>query len=256
MMLTMCKPEFELFLENYTVDDFEVLDGCWFSCTPHIFDRYIEKYRKIKENSTGAMRQLAKLFSNNLYGKLSASEDSSYKYAYLLNDVLAFENNRAADKKGGYIPIGAAITAYARTITIRAAQANYDRFCYSDTDSIHLAGFAPAEGIKTHKTQYGCWDREKEWSRGWFVRQKTYVEECEGGLSITCAGMSKRCKQLFSESVTQKHEITPQTDAEREFLSKKREITDFAPGLCVPSKLMPKRLPGGIVLVDTNFELR
>lgn len=254
--LTMSKPEFELFLENYSVEDLEVLDGCWFTCTPYIFDRYIEKYRKIKENSTGATRQLAKLFSNNLYGKMAASEDSSYKYAFILDNVVHFENNTAADKRGGYIPIGAAITAYARCVTIRAAQANYTRFCYADTDSIHLAGQEPAEGIKTHKTQYGCWDREKEWSRGWFVRQKTYLEEGKDGLSITCAGMSKRCKQLFAESVTQKHEITAKNDEERAFIAKKREITDFNVGLRVPSKLMPKRIPGGIVLVDTYFELR
>ena len=37
-------------------------------------------------NSTGAVRELAKLFLNNLYGKLASNTSSSFKYAYVKED--------------------------------------------------------------------------------------------------------------------------------------------------------------------------
>lgn len=38
-----------------------------------------------------------------------------------------------------------AIKSYARNFTNMHAIANYDKFCYADTDSIHLQGLEPAE---------------------------------------------------------------------------------------------------------------
>ena len=46
------------------------------------------------------------------------------------------------------------------------------------------------------------------------------------------------------------------TEDELEFLTTKRELTDFTVGLKVPGKLMPKRIRGGILLVDTFYEMR
>ena len=46
------------------------------------------------------------------------------------------------------------------------------------------------------------------------------------------------------------------TEAELDFLSTRRTIEDFTVGLRVPSKLLPKRIPGGVLLVDTTYEMR
>ena len=46
------------------------------------------------------------------------------------------------------------------------------------------------------------------------------------------------------------------TDEEKEFLKVKRELTDFKVGLKVPGKLMPKRIKGGTLLVETTYEMR
>ena len=103
-----------------------------------MFDPYIDKYAAIKMSSKGAKRESAKLFLNNLYGKLASSTDSSFKVAYVKEDgSLGFYTVAEHEKAPGYIPCGSAITSYARNFTIRAAQANYDHFIYSDTDSIH-----------------------------------------------------------------------------------------------------------------------
>ena len=84
--LTLTCTDYQLFLEHYNVEDFEILDGCYFSAVKGIFDQYIDKYKKLKMESTGAMRELAKLFLNNLYGKMAANTDSSFKLGYVSDD--------------------------------------------------------------------------------------------------------------------------------------------------------------------------
>ena len=46
------------------------------------------------------------------------------------------------------------------------------------------------------------------------------------------------------------------TEEEKEFLRVKRTLEDFKVGLCVPGKLMPKRIKGGTLLVETTYEMR
>lgn len=272
--MTMTQTDYKLFLEHYNVEDLEVLDGCWFHTETGIFDRYIDKYRTIKMNSKGAKRELAKIFLNNLYGKIASSTESSFKYADLKDGIVHFTNIPENKRKVGYIPIGSAITSYARNFTIRAAQANYygpdkEGFIYADTDSIHC-DLRPEQikGITIHQKNFCCWKIESEWDLGFFTRQKTYIERIvvEDGekiekpwYNIKCAGMPGRCKYLFNLSLggdSNGKETKPLTDEEQEFVSTHRSVTDFDIGLCVPSKLMPKRINGGVVLQNTTFEMR
>ena len=46
------------------------------------------------------------------------------------------------------------------------------------------------------------------------------------------------------------------TEDEKRFALVKRDLSDFKRGLAVPGKLLPKKINGGVVLVDTNYELR
>ena len=279
--MTMTMVDYKLFREHYHVIDFEILDGCWFGAVIGLFDEYIDKYKKIKIESTGAMRESAKLFLNNLYGKMASSTDSSFKLAYVKEGgVVGFMPVHANDKKPGYIPIGSAITSYARNFTIRAAQMNYHGvnergFIYADTDSIHC-DLEPHEikGIKVNDKDFCCWKLEATWDEAIFARQKTYIEHVVGEnlkpikepyYNIKCAGMPKNCKNLFELSMKG---YTPKEDDkytvdEVNFLydneNKKpiiRTIKDFKVGLKVPGKLMPKRILGGILLVETNYEMR
>ena len=268
--LTMTMTDWELFKEHYRLVDCEILDGCWFETGIGIFDEYIEKYKKIKLTSKGAQRELAKLFLNNLYGKMASSKNSSFKVAYLKEDgSVGFYTVMANDKQAGYIPVGSAITSYARNFTIRTAQKNYhgaDKrgFIYADTDSIHC-DLKPDElvDVPVHPTAFCHWKLESLWDEGWFVRQKTYIEHVTHEdlqpvtpyYNVKCAGMPERCKQLFIASMTGE-ELTPNNQYEADFLKDKRTLTDFSVGLRVPSKLIPKRINGGIVLADTFYEMR
>ena len=275
MTMTLTMTDFKLIKEHYELVDFEILDGCYFDSAIGIFDRYINKYKKIKMESKGAMRELAKLFLNNLYGKLASSTDSSFKVAYVKDDKsLGFYTVVRNEKMPGYIACGSAITSYARNFTIRAAQKNYHGvnergFIYADTDSIHC-DLLPEEitGIRVDPKEFCCWKLESNWDVGWFVRQKTYIEHITAEdlepiekpyYNIKCAGMPEKCKDLFLKSMEgfqPEADDENYTEADRWFLSKKRELTDFDIGLVVSGKLLPKRIRGGVLLCDSMYEMR
>ncbi len=270
--LTITQTDYRLMKEHYTLVDFEIIEGCWFKTEIGLFDEYIDHYREIKMTSTGAKRAEAKLFLNNLYGKLATSSDSTFKVPYLKDDgSLGFQMVPEYNKKTVYIPAGAAVTSYARDFTIRAAQANYygpdlPGFIYADTDSIHL-DLPPEEirNVRLDANAFCCWKHETSWDYALFVRQKTYLEHCieqdehpcDPFYLIKCAGMPDRCKTLFTSSLTG---TIPKdlklSKTEQEFIKTKREVSDFKIGLKVPGKLVPKQLPGGVLLVDTDFTMK
>ena len=274
LTLTLTQTDFYLLCEHYDLEEFEILDGCYFRAEIGIFDEYINKYREMKIHSKGARRTLAKLFLNNLYGKMAASMDSSYKLAYMKEDgVIGFIRVEASDKTPGYIPVGSAITSYARNFTIRTAQYNYygkDKrgFIYADTDSIHC-DLKPEElvNVPVHPTEFCHWKLESYWDKAIFARQKTYIEHVthedgkpveEPFYSIKCAGMPDRCKHLLNLSMTTREPVKGKkyNEKELEFISEPRTMMDFKVGLSVPGKLLPKRIKGGILLVETPYEMR
>ena len=271
--LTLTMTDYYLLKEHYDLVDFEILDGVWFYTEIGIFDRYIEKYKKIKTVSTGAKRELAKLFLNNLYGKMATSTDSSFKVAYVKEDKsIGFLPVLANDKKPVYIPIGSAITSYARNFTIRTAQKNYygvDKrgFIYADTDSIHCdVDVSELKDVPVHDSAFCHWKLEALWDKGIFVRAKTYIEHVthenlkpvEPYNNIKCAGMPQKCKDLLNLSLEgyTEEEYEALKDIEKKFVKTKRTFKDFKRGLIVPSKLRPKRINGGIILCDTTYEMR
>lgn len=280
--LTLTMTDYILMKEHYELVDFEIIDGCYFYTAIGIFDEYMEKYKKIKLENKGAKRELAKLFLNNLYGKMASSEDSSFKVAFIKeNKALSFISVSANDKQAGFIAIGSAITSYARNFTIRAAQKNYygvnkAGFIYADTDSIHC-DLPPEQikGITVHDKNFCCWKLESCWDKAIFIRQKTYIEHVTHEdlnmidnpyYNVKCAGMPQKCKDLFIKSmfadkITDKEKETL-TEDERKFLFTEqdkpiiRTLNDFKVGLKIPGKLLPKRIRGGVLLVDTTYEMR
>lgn len=271
--LTLTCTDYKLLLEHYRLEDLEILDGCWFYADKGIFDGYINKYKKIKMENKGAKRTEAKLFLNNLYGKLATSMISSFKYAKVLGDgSLAYSVQAEMEKDPVYIPCGSAITSYSRNFTIRAAQQNFhgaDKagFKYADTDSIHC-DLAPSEirGIRVSDNDFCAWKLESCWDVAKFVRQKTYIEHVthedlkpidKPYYNIKCAGMPESCKQLLLASMGEDNELKDkQKEKYKEFIKIPRTIDDFKVGLKVPSKLVPVTIKGGVVLKETIYTLR
>lgn len=277
--LTLTCTDYELIRAHYDLYGTVILGGAVFAAERGIFDDYINKYKKIKMESTGAVRELAKLFLNNLYGKMGASTDSSFKVGYIDEETkaLKFDTIERHDKTPGYIPVGSAITSYAREFTIKRAQMNYhgpDKpgFIYADTDSIHC-DLSPDElqGIDEHPTRFLCWKLESTWDKALFVRQKTYIEHVTHSdrkpvnpfYDVKCAGMSAKSKELFVKSMDEsfnvkqlsKEQRKKYTQAELRFLSRKRTIEDFRAGLIVPGSLKARNIKGGVLLTPVDFKI-
>jgi len=271
--LTMTCTDYILFKEHYNIYDLEILDGCWFYTEIGIFDEYINKYKEIKINNKGAKRTEAKLFLNNLYGKLATSPISSFKYIPENDyDFLTYAVQSEMEKQPVYIATGSAITSYSRNFTIRAAQANFygvDKrgFKYADTDSIHC-DLKPSEikGIKVHDNAFCAWKLESCWDIAKFIRQKTYVERVthedlkpieKPFYNIKCAGMPETCKNLFLASMGEEHNLSEKQQKKyKKFIDKPRTLDDFKIGLKIPAKLLPKVIKGGVVLTETEFTMR
>lgn len=245
--------DFDRFLRHYDVD-YEVLDGCYFRTEIGIFDEYIDKYYAQKAVSKGAKREEAKLFLNNLYGQMAKSTDSSYKWAYLdEKGIVRYNYKHENQKTPGYIPIGSAITSYAREEAITTAQRNYDGFVYTDTDSYHGVGHPEdLKGVTLHDSEICCWKLESQWEYGWFVRKKTYLEHNRmyHGIDIKCAGMPNQAKEHFIDA------LLGDTSGIPGCTKPSLTVQDFKVGLRVMGKLRPKRYPGGIVLEDSEYTMR
>ena len=130
-----------------------------------------------------------------------------------------------------YIPVGVFITAWARYKTITSAQSVYDRFVYADTDSLHLIGDEIPKELEVSDTELGKWKVESRFTRARFLRQKTYIEEIDNELKITCAGMPESCYQYVNWD-------------------------NFRTGAEYPGKLKISHVAGGIVLADSPHTLR
>lgn len=230
--LTLTNVDLDLFLDHYDVEDLEYIKGLKFRGKRGLFKEYIDYWGHIKETTTGAKRQLAKLMLNSLYGKFATNPQGRKKIPVLDEEgVVRYELADPEERDPVYTAMGCFITAYAREKTIRSGQKVFDRFIYADTDSLHLIGFEIPEGLDVHPTKLGAWKHEGTFTDSKFIRAKTYMETTEEGTKVTCAGMPDNVKAKVT-------------------------YENFQSGSTFEGKLMPKRVKGGVVLVDTTFTIK
>ena len=225
--------DYELLIDHYDLDEVTHLDGFKFKGAVGMFKDYIDYWMHIKETTTGALRQLAKLMLNSLYGKFATNPKARKKIPYLdpEDNIVHYKYGDPETRDPVYTAMGCFITAYAREKTIRSAQSVYDRFIYADTDSLHLIGYDAPEGLDVHPTHLGAWKNEGCFQDSKYIRAKTYMETVDGVTKVTCAGMPDNVK----EQVT---------------------YDNFQSGSTFTGKLMPRRYPGGIILEDTTFTIK
>lgn len=250
--VTMCltSVDLELFFEHYHVYNITWHSGWKFKSTTGLFKEYIDKWNAVKMESTlngnKAMRTLAKLMLNALYGKFALNPNVQSKIPYYDNGIIKYTLGEKETRNPIYIPVGTFITAWARHKTITSAQKVYDRFLYADTDSLHLIGTEIPKDLEVDPIKLGAWKHESTFTRARFVRQKTYIEEtlCDNSfylpdidlygstkMNITCAGMPSRCYK----HVTWENFIT---------------------GSSFKGKLQFTHVQGGIVLKDIDFTIK
>ena len=272
--VTLCltSVDLELFLEHYEVYNITYHSGWKFKSTTGLFTEYIDKWTSVKIEATRtknkAMRSLAKLMLNALYGKFALNPIVCSKIPYYDDGIVKFMTGQKEERKPLYIPVGTFVTAWARYKTITSAQKVYDKFVYADTDSLHLRIDLPDELRKMSNEELeemttsdlqkygvdipddfivdpvslGAWKVESRFNRARFLRQKSYVEDWNKPetwgtdeynhdlLNITCAGMPQQCHKYVTWE-------------------------NFFEGASYSGKLQPKRVKGGIVLKDIDFTI-
>lgn len=272
--VTLCltSVDLELFFAHYEVYNIQYISGWKFKSTTGLFTEYIDKWTAVKiestKNGNKAMRTLAKLMLNALYGKFALNPNVQSKIPFYSDGMIKYTMGEKETRQPIYIPVGTFITAWARHKTITSAQKVYDKFVYADTDSLHLDLKLPKElsklsndeleQITTYDLQkygvdipddfiidpvaLGAWKLESRFTRARFIRQKSYVEDWNAPetwgtenydkelLNITCAGMPKGCYQYVTWE-------------------------NFREGSSYSGKLQPKHVKGGIVLKDIDFTI-
>lgn len=279
--LTMTMTDFELFKRHYNIQDFEFIDGCSFKTQIGLFDRYINKYYRMKSNSSGAEYERSKLFLNNLGGKFGTNPTNDFKICELgTDDMLEFTTLTGKPKKSVYLPIACAMTAYGREITITLAQLNHDNFLYSDTDSLHLIGdISDCTGVMIDPKKLMHWKLEAIWDSAIFHGTKRYIEhridKKTNFFDIKCAGMPASAKEILAAALQHKKISKIENDDiftvvtfsdgsilkcsfndDVELLKKGCDLSDFKRGLKVGGCLKSKRCPGGVILYDDVYKLR
>jgi hypothetical protein len=230
--LTCTNVDLALWMDHYDIDVLSWNGGWKFHGITGFFKEYIDKWMAVKENSDGGLRFIAKLHLNSLYGKFATNPDVTPKVPILdENGVVKLVVGEEEKRNPVYTPVGVFITAYARDVTIRAAQQNYDTFAYADTDSLHLLVNADPPGLDVHPSKLGAWKYEGAFTEAIYVRAKCYCEHMsDGTYSTHVAGLP----ESIAEKVT---------------------LDDMQHGTVWSGKLSPQRVRGGIVLSSVDFTL-
>jgi hypothetical protein len=255
--------DLEIMREHYILKDVKYHGGWKFKQKIGLFKDFIDKWMYIKTTSDGAIKQLAKLMLNSLYGKFASNPKVTGKIPYLKPDgstgyTLPKDDDGKvieAYKKPIYTPMGVFITSWARHVTITTAQKCFDRIIYCDTDSIHLTGTEIPDAIKdiVDDKKLGYWKHEGTFKRGKFIRQKTYMEEYFAKAVIK-DGKRKLVKCSPEEATDSITEVKCAGMPDK--IKEKVNFDNFKVGFTSWGKLTPKHVSGGVVLVDTEFTIR
>ena len=273
--LYLTKPDFELFLEQYEAKNIVYHGGWKFKQAIGIFDNYINYWteQKIKAGKEGnaPLRQIAKLMLNSLYGRFGISGNARQKAPVLDHDgIVRYTLLPEETRETLYVACAAYITSYGRSKTIRTSQAirdyttekyGQDRYYYSDTDSIHASlTKEDLEELKDiiHIDDYklGYWAKEAEFTKAIYIRQKCYVEEIDGKVEATVAGLPKYLAPLITfENFKRGFSTEGLSIEEMVKLASKNGATDEEIKKLHP-KLTYKYVKGGVILADTDFTIK
>lgn len=266
--LTLASPDCELFFAHYDVEELQFLGGWKFKGSDTLFREWVEKWVAVKiageKEGNKAKRQIAKLYMNSLYGKFGSNpkrrskkpvyntEEKRVTYEIIRTMCTNADGSPQIDADGNpryvdfelvkpvYIPVAVFITAWARYTTISAAQKiHFDsiaktgksRFCYADTDSLHIIGTDIPEGLDVDAYRLGAWKCESHFTRAKFLQAKRYVEEIDGELKVTCAGLPADSHKYVT-------------------------FENFEYGAEYGGKLVPKTVEGGVILSETTYKLK
>lgn len=222
--------DWKLLYEQYDVIVHEWIAGIAFESRMGLFDTYIDKWMAVKETATGGARTQAKFQLNNLWGRFAINPLRASRVPDLTFD--GAPHYTALPEEYGdpcYTPVGVWTTSYGRDRVIRAAQSFGDAFLGADTDSVHTLGIGSG-GLDVHPTRLGAWKLESTFDKATYLRAKSYAERIDGVVEAHVAGLPRK-------------------------LLEGARVEDIAVGTKYSGKLVPRRVPGGVILESTDFEI-
>jgi hypothetical protein len=272
--LYLTKPDFELFFEHYDVYE-PIYNGGWkFKQSSGNFDNYIDYWteQKIQAGKEGnqPQRQISKLMLNSLYGRLGISGKARQKAPCLSEDIVKFMLLPEETRETCYVACASYITSYGRNRTIRTSQIikdytlkkyGEDRYYYSDTDSIH-AGITDEDLeelkdiIMVDDFKLGYWAKEAEFERALYIRQKCYIEEINGKVEVTVAGLPKYLAPLINFDNFKRGFTTEGMTIQDMISEAKKNGASDAEIEKIQHKLTYKYVKGGVILADTDFTIK
>ena len=150
----------------------EIIEGVYFDKKGKIFQNFVEQFEYDKINSTGAKKEVAKLFLNSPTGKFGQKRihtkilttDELYKApagvltTQLNSNLFAYDEESYRNRQINPLYV-IYITAYARDMLYKAITVSgVGNICYCDTDSIITTGVLPDNMID--KDAFGLWGNE------------------------------------------------------------------------------------------------
>lgn len=237
ILLYISSIDYEILKRNYDIIYEEDLEMYGFPTTKCLFKKYVDYWYKIKNTSTGGMKQLAKLMLNSLYGKFGSNPTRKHKIPSIdESGAIKLTLSEEEEAKHFYLVMAIAITSYGHLMIDDVIQAvGPERFIYCDTDSAHIIGKLPDDMVS--QTELGKMKLESTEEKSKYIRQKTYITTENGKINITCAGMPSELKEAT---------INMYGDKVYDVLKK---------GFSCPGKLLPKRVKGGVILRATDFTI-
>lgn len=239
--LTLTSIDMELMFKHYTIYDIEYLDGYMFKGSFSLFKDFMLPIYEKKCNSSGAVKQLQKIYLNSLYGKFATSPRHINKTPDVIDDMVKYKSDPMEIEKPIYTAVASFITAYSRWTLLTAIQDNYDTFIYCDTDSVHVLGKAFKGEIDDVKL--GAFKLEKVYARAIYLGQKAYIGYKEQKDAIDACAYPGYVKDLKLAGCSDN-------------CKKAIEDFNFKVGTIVHGKLLPKTVIGGTVLVPTDFTIK
>lgn len=190
--LWLTSVDFVALVENYDVDVYSFNGGYAFRSTKGDFSEYIYKWFIRKDFAQDEVTRLScKLMLNSLSGKFGAnSKVLAAEPALDKKGKLKFTKYHEELRGGVYLPTASFITSYGRLHLTRLIRDNYERWLYSDTDSVHLIGeddpnlcdFTIGSSIGELSLKYVA-DEAR------YLARKKYAHKIGDKTKVVCAGM-------------------------------------------------------------------
>lgn len=268
--LCLTNVDLQLMKEHYDMYNVEYHSGWKFKAKGGIFADYVNFWTaqkiKSKKEKNYALTIISKLLLNSLYGKFGLNPRADIKEPRIEEDGSVTWHIKEQDpRKPVYLPVAMFVTAWARNKTIRSAQTVIDRFCYADTDSLHLIGTEIPEGLEIDKYKLGAWDHEGTFKRAKYLHAKCYLEEMYAEEEQETDWKNEPVfddngkpvmKLVYTNKVTDKIKNKVTVAGLPADCHDQVTWENFSLGQVYKGKKKPKIVPGGICLIDIPFAIR